>query len=312
MLFQTKYNNNFNFLILLVCWVLLVALFYFRTGRKRKSLEFKISVIIISTIVFIACVAILQAGTAKNSWISMVVFYPAGVLVTILLINYALKIITNTKESLTEVINKSSESSIQVANIATELAAGAMEVNAATEEIALTTEEIATTTQNQVKKLTEITKIINEINSLAFDVMNSGSDIKKVMDIIIRISGQTNLLALNASIEAGRAGEHGRGFAVVANEVRKLAEESKGSVENSNDKVISMVTRIQKTVELIGIITQDMNGALAGMEETSQAMEGISASTEQQTASIEEVTSTANRLDDLAEDLKNTLTKFKV
>ena len=141
---------------------------------------------------------------------------------------------------------------------------------------------------------------------------NSGSDIKKVMDIIIRISGQTNLLALNASIEAGRAGEHGKGFAVVANEVRKLAEESKGSVENSNDKVISMVTRIQKTVELIGIITQDMNGALAGMEETSQAMEGISASTEQQTASIEEVTSTANRLDDLAEDLKNNLTKFKV
>ncbi len=105
MVFQTKYDNNFNFLFLLACWVLLVALFYIRTGRDRKTLQFKLSVIIVSTIVFIACVAILQAGSSKNSWITMGIFYPAGILVTILLINYALKIVTTAEESLTEVIN---------------------------------------------------------------------------------------------------------------------------------------------------------------------------------------------------------------
>ena len=36
-------------------------------------------------------------------------------------------------------------------------------------------------------------------------------------------------------------------------------------------------------------------------------MEGISASSEQQTASMEEITSTANKLGNLAEDLKTTL-----
>ena len=37
-------------------------------------------------------------------------------------------------------------------------------------------------------------------------------------------------------------------------------------------------------------------------------MEGISASAEQQTASMEEVSATANKLGNLAEDLKNKLT----
>lgn len=69
------------------------------------------------------------------------------------------------------------------------------------------------------------------------------SEIGKITDIISNISEQTNLLALNASIEAARAGENGRGFTVVANEVRKLAEESKGSSE----KIINLVKSV--TVE---------------------------------------------------------------
>jgi len=170
-----------------------------------------------------------------------------------------------TTDHMKTLIEAASNASVNVANIANELAASASEVNAASEEIAASTQSMTVETQS---------------------VIRSTNDIKNVMEIITKISDQTNLLALNASIEAGRAGEQGRGFAVVADEVRKLAEESKGAVRITNEKIVDVVTKINSSFG---------------------AMEGISASTEQQTASMEEVTSTAHKLGELAESLKNSL-----
>ncbi len=170
-----------------------------------------------------------------------------------------------TSKHMKGLIETASNASVNVANIANELAASASEVNAASEEIAASTQSMTVETQS---------------------VIRSTNDIKNVMEIITKISDQTNLLALNASIEAGRAGEQGRGFAVVADEVRKLAEESKGAVRITNEKIGDVVAKINNSFS---------------------AMEGISASTEQQTASMEEVTSTAHKLGELAERLKNSL-----
>ena len=162
-------------------------------------------------------------------------------------------------------IETASSASVNVANIANELAASANEVNAASEEIAASTRSMTVNTN---------------------EAMKASNDIRNVMRIITTISDQTNLLALNASIEAGRAGEQGRGFAVVADEVRKLAEESKHAVRDTNEKITDVINKINNSFG---------------------EMEGINASTEQQTASMEEVTATANKLGQLAEALKNSL-----
>jgi len=215
-------------------------------------------------------------------------------------------------ENIRDIIATSQDASINVSNIATELAASSSEVNAAAEEIASTTQEVAQNSQNQVNSLGEINNMSNQISSLSHEVMASTKDINRIMDLITNISDQTNLLALNASIEAGRAGEHGRGFAVVADEVRKLAEESQSAVTETASKIDEITSKITNTVELISSITVDIKGATTAGEENSRAMEGISASSEQQTASMEEITSTANKLGTLAESLKDGLKMFQI
>jgi methyl-accepting chemotaxis protein len=217
--------------------------------------------------------------------------------------------VNKSKESMKNVIDASSVVSLNVSNMATELAASASEVNASTEEIASSTTEVAQNIGSQVNSLSQISTRSRLIEELSKEILSSTDDINKIVKLITSISDQTNLLALNASIEAGRAGEHGRGFAVVADEVRKLAEESKSSIATTGEKINLIISRITESNKYVAEITQDIQLSTASFEDTSQAIEGISSSAEEQTASMEEISATAAKLGAIAEELKTTLLK---
>lgn len=123
---------------------------------------------------------------------------------------------------------------------------------------------------------------LEEINGLKNNVMNDASlmsgqiqqlvemanHVSEIVNSVKGIAEQTNLLALNASIEAARAGEHGRGFAVVAQEIRKLAENTKQSLEGMN----SFVENIHRAA---ADGKKSMDSTMSSTEEMSRKLETV-------------------------------------
>ena len=113
-----------------------------------------------------------------------------------------------------------------------------------------------------IKSLLESVEIIggyfNNFNTKIVGLGQSITQINEITDFISSITDQTNLLALNAAIEAARAGEAGKGFSVVADEIRKLAEQSKESMESINQLVKGISENAETMLQDAGLISGEL------------------------------------------------------
>lgn len=109
------------------------------------------------------------------------------------------------------------------------------------------------TLKEKADQIDNSTRVVSEsMNVLA---QNAGK-VGEITKEIFSISSQTNLLALNASIESARAGDAGRGFSVVAEQIRVLADQTRGLTQNISEIVSELQQNADSAREIVADVIE--------------------------------------------------------
>lgn len=127
------------------------------------------------------------------------------------------------------------------------------------------------------------------------------TSIEEMVTVIQDIADQTNLLALNAAIEAARAGESGKGFAIVADEVKKLAEMTKGSAEHIRGHIEEFKGVTEDVIVNMNTSTQEVQHGAKLVKEMSVELSTILQSAQKVMEDVRNMSIVTNKIEVTAE-----------
>lgn len=173
------------------------------------------------------------------------------------------------------------------------------------------------------------------------------SNITQVVTTIVKVADQTNLLSLNAAIEAEKAGEYGKGFAVVAVEVRRLADQTAvatydieqmvreiqsavsagvmgmdkfseevrrgiGEMAQMGDQLSQIIQQVQALAPRIQMVNEGMQAQSTGAEQINQALLQLGEASSQTVDSLRQAGAAIDELNQVANNLRVGVSRFKV
>jgi methyl-accepting chemotaxis protein len=165
---------------------------------------------------------------------------------------------------------------------------------------------------------------IDAIAERADSLGRRSREIYRILDLITEIARETHILSLNAAIEAASAGEHGERFAAVAEEVRRLAERARESV----DSVRSLLDEFSGAIRAVVAATEEGSEAAEevlgqarstqgsvrqlrdGLTDTARAAREISLATEEQRTASDQVAVTLREVSEVIQGMAEGLQRF--
>lgn len=247
-------------------------------------------------------------------------------------INQMIMRLTQMISEIHEEISVLTSSSQEIMASVSQVSAGSSETAAAVTETTTTAEELKQTaqisaekakdvlanaeeTQNVVKAsegavaatiedMQQIEEKMRIISDGIIKLSEHSLAIGEIIDTVDGLAEQSNLLAVNAAIEAAKAGDQGKSFGVVAQEIRALAEQSKGAtvqirailsdIQNSTSSAVMATEQGSKAV-VKGVAqslqaSHFMQSLTSSISQVTQAAKQISIASQQQLVAIEQIT----------------------
>lgn len=133
----------------------------------------------------------------------------------------------------------------------------------ASETMLTLSEAVLAGSRSAIERGDDAVRVVTATDAVVTRLVQHGTNIGRVTEMIRSHARETNMLALNAAIEAARAGAAGRSFAVVADEVRNLAT-----------RTAAEAAEIGKS---IGEMQHDLEASAQGMAKARQAVDGMHA-----------------------------------
>jgi methyl-accepting chemotaxis protein WspA len=197
------------------------------------------------------------------------------------------------------------------------------------------------------KTMRQLMEATNSIAGRLGVISEKANNINNIVVTITKVADQTNLLSLNAAIEAEKAGEYGLGFAVVAREIRRLADQtavatidieqmvkqmqssvstgvmemdkfaaevgkSVEDVANISSQIGQIIEQVQDLTPRFETVSQGMEAQSQGAIQISDAMSQLSNNSMQTAASLREINQAISKLNQVAQGLRQEMSKFKV
>ncbi|MZP30513.1 chemotaxis protein [Heliobacterium undosum] len=135
--------------------------------------------------------------------------------------------------------------------------------------------QMSATMEQMAASANEVNENQLKLNSEIQSVSNLTEKINEVIDFIKEIADETRLLGLNAAIEAAKAGDAGLGFGVVAQEIRKLSNDSKQTVNKIKEFTLEIKKSVAHTVKMGDSTTTATQQQASAIEEVSASLQDI-------------------------------------
>lgn len=233
-----------------------------------------------------------------------------------------LNALSRMQASLHTLVDQVQDTSHNVAEGATQIAAGQLDcskrtelINAFLQQTATSIDEVADAmrvslqavdrNQTLVKvaslEASSGSAVMTEVMQAMADINDSSRQIVDIIAVIDGIAFQTNILALNAAVEAARAGAQGRGFAVVASEVRTLANRSAQAAGEIKTLIGTSADKIKLGTHKANNARETMGKLFASVERMATGMGEIHAGSRIQTNSIANINSAVSQLEQMSQ-----------